>query len=178
MADSNEPITADRLENLPTRLIVAFAADCAEHVLPIFERAYPDDPRPRAAIAAVRERLEGRSSRESLDRARAGSSKASGRPWGNHAVTGAPGWYDGMLPLDTESAADAATGAALAALSANDAAESARVAARVAVDAVEALVYAWQHQSGMDFPAAQAYASPLERAWQAERLTALESDLG
>ncbi len=31
-----------------------FAADCAERVLPIFEAAYPDDPRLREAIAAAR----------------------------------------------------------------------------------------------------------------------------
>ncbi len=31
-----------------------FAADCAEHVLPIFEREHPDDERPRIAIAVAR----------------------------------------------------------------------------------------------------------------------------
>lgn len=31
-----------------------FAADCAEMVLPIYEREYPDDDRPRLAIAAAR----------------------------------------------------------------------------------------------------------------------------
>ena len=31
-----------------------FAADCAEHVLPIFEKQYPDDKRPRKAIEAAR----------------------------------------------------------------------------------------------------------------------------
>jgi hypothetical protein len=31
-----------------------FAADCAERTLPIFERAYPGDDRPRKAIAAAR----------------------------------------------------------------------------------------------------------------------------
>jgi hypothetical protein len=31
-----------------------FAADCAERALPIFERAYPGDDRPRKAIAAAR----------------------------------------------------------------------------------------------------------------------------
>jgi hypothetical protein len=30
-----------------------FAADCAEHVLPIFERAHPCDDRPRKAFAAA-----------------------------------------------------------------------------------------------------------------------------
>ncbi len=31
-----------------------WAADCAEHVLPIYEAAYPGDARPREAIAAAR----------------------------------------------------------------------------------------------------------------------------
>ncbi|WP_418059105.1 putative immunity protein [Pimelobacter simplex] len=35
-------------------LLAQWAAECAEHVLPLFEAARPDDPRPRAAIAAVR----------------------------------------------------------------------------------------------------------------------------
>src|SRR3990167_9119544 len=39
---------------LDRRLIETWAADCAEHVLPIFEAARPGDGRPRAAIEAVR----------------------------------------------------------------------------------------------------------------------------
>ncbi len=35
-------------------LLALWAARCAEHVLPLFESARPDDPRPREAIAAVR----------------------------------------------------------------------------------------------------------------------------
>lgn len=35
-------------------LLALWAADCAEHVLPLFEAARPDDPRPREAIAAAR----------------------------------------------------------------------------------------------------------------------------
>src|SRR5260370_41926059 len=31
-----------------------YAADCAEHVLHLFERVYPNDRRPRAAIEATR----------------------------------------------------------------------------------------------------------------------------
>ena len=36
------------------RLVVAWAADCAEHVLRIYESRLPDDTRPRDCIAAVR----------------------------------------------------------------------------------------------------------------------------
>lgn len=36
------------------RLLATWAADCAEHVLPLFERARPDDDRPRRAIGLGR----------------------------------------------------------------------------------------------------------------------------
>ena len=36
-------------------IAVAFAADCAERVLHVFEEKYPDDKRPRLAIAAARD---------------------------------------------------------------------------------------------------------------------------
>ncbi|MFJ6299487.1 putative immunity protein [Streptomyces griseoviridis] len=36
------------------RLLAGWAADCAERVLPLFEKAAPGDPRPRAALDAVR----------------------------------------------------------------------------------------------------------------------------
>ena len=36
------------------RLLALWAADCAAHVLPLFEAVRPDDPRPREAIAAAR----------------------------------------------------------------------------------------------------------------------------
>lgn len=36
------------------RLLALWAADCAEHVLPLFEAVRPDDPRPRAAIRQLR----------------------------------------------------------------------------------------------------------------------------
>jgi hypothetical protein len=36
------------------RLLALWAADCAEHVLPIFEVVCPDDESPRLAIAATR----------------------------------------------------------------------------------------------------------------------------
>jgi hypothetical protein len=35
-------------------LLALWAASCAEHVLPLFESARPDDPRPRQAIEHVR----------------------------------------------------------------------------------------------------------------------------
>ena len=41
------------------RLLALWAATCAEHVLPLFERAAQDDDRPRQAIEAVRSWVRG-----------------------------------------------------------------------------------------------------------------------
>ena len=40
-------------------LLAAFACDCAERVLPFFEKQYPDDKRPRNAIEITRQWLRG-----------------------------------------------------------------------------------------------------------------------
>ena len=42
------------LQDADHRLLALWAADCAEHVLPLFEAVRPDDPRPRQAIEAAR----------------------------------------------------------------------------------------------------------------------------
>lgn len=36
------------------RLLAVWAVDCAEHILPLFEKAYPKDNRPRKAIEILR----------------------------------------------------------------------------------------------------------------------------
>lgn len=43
------------LQDADHHLLALWAATCAEHVLPLFERAQPRDPRPRYAIAQARE---------------------------------------------------------------------------------------------------------------------------
>ena len=43
-----------------------FACDCAEQVLPLFERDYPEDKRPRAAIETARRFANGNATREEL----------------------------------------------------------------------------------------------------------------
>ena len=43
-----------------------FAADCAEHVLPLFETLYPNDNRPRLAITAARQYANGEITLEQL----------------------------------------------------------------------------------------------------------------
>lgn len=42
------------LQDSDHRLLAIWAADCAQHVLHLFESVQPDDPRPRQAIEAVR----------------------------------------------------------------------------------------------------------------------------
>ena len=46
--------------------IRCWAADCAEHGLPLFERRYPSDTRPRECIVTVRAYLRGEASRDDL----------------------------------------------------------------------------------------------------------------
>jgi hypothetical protein len=46
--------------------IVLAACDCAESVLAIFEKKYPQDDRPRRAIATARAWAEGKASREEM----------------------------------------------------------------------------------------------------------------
>lgn len=43
-----------RLDKSDHSSLALWAADCAEHVLPRFEQAHPDDDRPRKAIEAAR----------------------------------------------------------------------------------------------------------------------------
>ena len=42
------------LDKASHRLLVSWAADCAEHVLPLFTASYPEDDRPRQAIETAR----------------------------------------------------------------------------------------------------------------------------
>jgi len=45
---------AKRRDEQDQRTLALWAADCAAHVLPIFEEQYPQDDRPRKAIEAAR----------------------------------------------------------------------------------------------------------------------------
>lgn len=46
--------SAKNLDKQEQRSLALWAADCAEHVLPFFEKRYPADDRPRKAIEAAR----------------------------------------------------------------------------------------------------------------------------
>ncbi|HEX6945149.1 MAG TPA: hypothetical protein VF196_03080 [Casimicrobiaceae bacterium] len=65
-------------------LLALWAATCAEHVLPLFERAEPTDPRPREAIERVRAWARGEVPM-SVSRAAGGHAMAAAR-----TLTGAP----------------------------------------------------------------------------------------
>lgn len=58
-----------------------FAADCAEMVLPIYEKDYPDDNRQRLAIQAARDYANGLITIEELDAASAAAWAASAAAW-------------------------------------------------------------------------------------------------
>jgi len=61
---------------LDDRALRLFACDCAERVLPIYEKEYPDDDRPRKAIAVARLYADGKATQEELDAARAAAEAA------------------------------------------------------------------------------------------------------
>lgn len=65
-------------------LLALWAAECAEHVLPLFEAVCPDDPRPRQALAQLRAWTRGEV-RMMQARAAGGSAMAAARP-----LVGAP----------------------------------------------------------------------------------------
>ena len=67
-----------RVDPIDDRAIRLFAADCAEAVMPIFEKACPDDDRPRDAIAAARLFAEGKISDNKRAAARATAGDAAG----------------------------------------------------------------------------------------------------
>ena len=56
----------ERVEAWDERTARLFLADCAEHVLPLFERIQPTDPRPREAIAVARRYANGEATRKEL----------------------------------------------------------------------------------------------------------------
>jgi hypothetical protein len=60
-----------KLDTWNERTARLFAADCAEKVLPIFEKQYPNDERPREAIEAARAYARGEIGNAASDAARA-----------------------------------------------------------------------------------------------------------
>ena len=103
-----------RPELIDERTLHLFMCDCAEHVLPLFEREHPDDDRPRRAIEIARRYARGEATRAEL-------AAASSAAWD---AAYAAAW-------------DAASAASAAACAARDAAWDASAAACAAASAAE-----------------------------------------
>lgn len=73
-----------KLDTWDERTARLFACDCAERVLPIHEKRYPEEKRSRAAIETARRYAEGKATKEELaaagDAARA-AARAAEREW-------------------------------------------------------------------------------------------------
>ncbi|MFA5266971.1 MAG: putative immunity protein [Methanoregula sp.] len=54
LAQKDEPM-AELVRDTDKKILAVWAIDCTEHVLPYFEEKYPEDPRPRDALAVLRE---------------------------------------------------------------------------------------------------------------------------
>ena len=70
------------------KLVRLLACDCAERVLPIFERTYPQDARPRQAIETARLFAAGLATKEQVASAAAWAGEAAEAAW---AAAGAAG---------------------------------------------------------------------------------------
>ena len=102
------------------RICVLFAADCAEQVLPLFERDRPDDSRPRRAIEVARDPH----ASAAASAASAAASAASDAAWAAACAARAA-----RAARAASAASDAAWAAACAARAAACAARAARAAA-------------------------------------------------
>jgi hypothetical protein len=137
-----------------------FACDCAEHVLPLFEREHPYDDRPRQAIEIVRRFLAGRATSDELSDARGAADMAVTE------IRADVPWDAGLM------AASAASNAA----SGNDGA-AVWMAARAAARApcwTDLWAGAWgarQPDLGTALAEAWGVGSRRERAWQTRRLS-------
>lgn len=120
----------ERLDTWNETTARLFAADCAEHVLPIFGKVSPDDDRPRRAIEAARSFARGQVGRDELDAAWAAASDAA---W---AAARDAAWTAASAAASDAASAAAWTAAWTAAWAAAWAAASAAAwAARAAWDA-------------------------------------------
>ena len=148
-----------------------FAADCAEHVLPLFEAEHPDDQRPREAIAAARAFAHGQIDDDTLDAARAAAWDAAG------AAAGAAAWAAAWAAARDAARATAEGTAWAAWATARDAAwdaagaaawaaawAAARDAARATAEGTAWAAWATARDAAWDA------AWDAERTWQAERL--------
>jgi hypothetical protein len=141
--DADIPALAARSQH---KVLAAWAADCAEHALPIFEKFFANDARPRSAIAAARAWLRGDLS-VSAARKAAFTAHAAARKWARNG--------------EAQAAARAAGHAA--------------ATAHVAAHALHAANYAATAVYQAAIPANADAAFAAEREWQLQRLRQLEA---
>jgi hypothetical protein len=180
-----------RVDTWNEKTLRLFAADCAEHVLGIYEKQYPKDERPRKAIQAARDFANGliddaanaNAAADAARDSRAAAATAADARDSRAAATAAD-----ARDSRAAAAANAAADAAYAAYAANAAADAARdsraaYAANAAADAAAAnAAYAARAAYAADAAAnaaasdAAAYADAayadyaVETQWQANRL--------
>ena len=147
-----------KVETWNERTARLFACKCAEHVLPIFEKKYPDDTQPRKAVEIARKYANGKATKTELAAARDAARDAA---W--------DAAWDAAARAAAAAAADAAWDAAWAAEAAARAAEAAaEAAARAAADAAWAARYAARDAWAA---ARDAWAAGVaEREWQTKTL--------
>lgn len=150
-----------QLQTWNERTAWLFAADCAEHVLHLYTQAYPNDSRPRDAIAASRAYAKGMIAAAAWDAARAAAWDAA-----RDAATAA---WDAQLAAEMATARDVA-----AAKAAREAAYAAAMAADWDTDWDAAQSAAWlaavHAARAAAWAAARDDAQTAERKWQTKRL--------
>jgi hypothetical protein len=175
--------------------LVTYTADCAEHVLPIFEDRHPGDKRPRRAVEAARAWV-ACPSPETMDAAAAANAAAAAAA-ASDAAYAVDAYAAAAYAVDAYAAAAyaAAANAAAAAAAAGDVAYAAYIDAAAAADAFAAAAYGGvggDAAYAVDAYAAAAYAAAAnaaaaaasdaayavdayaaERRWQADRLREL-----
>ena len=152
-----------------------FAADCAEHVLPIFKKERPDDDRPRKAIKVARAFARGEVDAAARDAAWDAAGAAAGDAAGAAAWAAARAAARDAAEAAAGDAAWAAAGAAARA-AARAAAWAAAGDAAWAAAAAAAGAAAWAAARAAARAAAWAAAEAAERQWQSEcLLTYLEA---
>jgi len=131
-----------------------FACDCAEHVLHIYEKQYPDDSRPHRAIEAARLYVDGKIIEKELDAVNTASDAAADAAW-----------------AAANTSADAAAKAAWAAANAACAITHATMnTAYAATNAANAATNAANAAAKAAWAAARDVARIAERKWQTSRL--------
>jgi hypothetical protein len=122
-----------------------FACDCAERVLPAFERLYPDDPRPSQAIVTARRFVKGEVAQDALENASVAAGAATGAVILADAADGRFGRKSAQA-----AAGDAAMAAAMAAAGAADITDWAALDAAIAAvnAAAEGIASDWDSAIG------------------------------